>query len=80
MLDLRLSGKTAIVTGGSAGIGMASAKALFTEGASIVIAARNKPEKAAASIRKISDKNRESEVITVSADLTKADSAKSVYH
>ena len=80
MLDFGLSGKTAIVTGGSAGIGLASDKALFTEGASIVIAARNQPEKAAASIRQLSDKNRESEVIAVEADLTKADSVKLVYH
>lgn len=78
MLDFGLSGKTAIVTGGSAGIGLASAKALFTEGASIVIVARNQPEKAAASIRQLSDKNRKSEVIAVDADLTKADSVKLV--
>ena len=78
MLDLGLSGKTAIVTGGSAGIGLASAKALFNEGAGVVIAARNQPEEAAASIRQLSDKNRESEVIAVTADLTKAESVKSV--
>lgn len=78
MLDLGLSGKTAIVTGASAGIGLASAKALFTEGANIVITARSQLEKATTLIRQLSDKNRESEVIAVDADLTKADSAKLV--
>ena len=37
MLDLKLSGKTAIVTGGSEGIGLACAKALFSEGVNVVI-------------------------------------------
>ena len=36
-----LSGKTAIITGGSAGIGLACAKALYAEGVSVLIAARN---------------------------------------
>ncbi|MEY3402589.1 MAG: hypothetical protein RLZZ86_2205, partial [Cyanobacteriota bacterium] len=40
-LKLNLSGKTAIVTGGSAGIGLATAKALYSEGVNVVIAARN---------------------------------------
>lgn len=33
-LELKLSGKTAIVTGGSAGIGLATAKALYVDGGS----------------------------------------------
>ena len=37
MFDLKLSGKAAIVTGGSAGIGLACAKALFTEGTKIIL-------------------------------------------
>ncbi|GAA6623938.1 SDR family NAD(P)-dependent oxidoreductase [Scytonema sp. NUACC26] len=40
-LELHLSGKTAIVTGGSAGIGLAIAKALYSEGVNVTIAARN---------------------------------------
>lgn len=78
MLDLGLSGKTAIVTGGSKGIGLAASKALFTEGASVVIASRSQLEEAEASIRQLSDKDRESEVLAVEADLTKAESVKLV--
>jgi len=78
MLDLGLSGKTAIVTGGSAGIGLAAAKALFTEGTSVVIAANYQLEEAEASIRQLSDKDRENEVVAVDSDLTKAESTKLV--
>ena len=42
-----LSGKTALVTGASQGIGLASARALAEQGAAVVITARN-PEKLAA--------------------------------
>jgi NAD(P)-dependent dehydrogenase (short-subunit alcohol dehydrogenase family) len=40
-MDLELSGKTAIVTGGSRGIGKAIARELALEGADVVISARN---------------------------------------
>ncbi|QNG18167.1 SDR family oxidoreductase [Rhodococcus triatomae] len=39
-MDLGLTGKRAIVTGGSRGIGLATARALAREGADVVIAAR----------------------------------------
>ncbi|MHC4632585.1 MAG: SDR family NAD(P)-dependent oxidoreductase [Planctomycetota bacterium] len=38
-----LSGKTALVTGGSRGIGLAVAKGLASHGADIAIIARNEP-------------------------------------
>src|SRR5215212_3929498 len=40
-MDLELTGKTAIVTGGSRGIGKAVARELAQEGADVVIAARD---------------------------------------
>lgn len=40
-MDLELKGRTAIVTGGSRGIGKATARSLISEGVDVVIAARN---------------------------------------
>ncbi|MER3589704.1 MAG: short-chain dehydrogenase, partial [Mastigocladus sp. ERB_26_1] len=73
-LELQLSGKTAIVTGGSAGIGLAIAKALYTEGVNVVIVARNpeRLEKAVADIQSLLTSG--AKVISVSADLTQAES------
>lgn len=42
-MDLRLQGKTAIVSGGSMGIGKAVARQLAREGVDVAIAARNMP-------------------------------------
>jgi len=41
-MDLQLKGKTAIVTGGSAGIGLAITKALAAEGVTVTVPGRNK--------------------------------------
>ncbi|MCC9705893.1 SDR family oxidoreductase [Streptomyces sp. MNU76] len=42
-MDLELDGRTAIVTGGSLGIGRATARALAAEGATVVVTARRLP-------------------------------------
>ena len=54
MLDLGLTGKVAIITGGSYRLGRAAAEKLAAEGARVAIAARRKEhlEKAADEIRK----------------------------
>ena len=43
-MDLGLTGKVAIVTGGSRGLGLAAAKALIAEGAHVVICARGEEQ------------------------------------
>lgn len=74
-MNLGLSGKTVIVTGGSAGIGLACAKTLFREGVHTAIVARNeKPlEQAARAIRSSSPHPGHAQVVAISADLTRAE-------
>ena len=68
-MDLGLAGKTALVTGGSAGIGKAAAKALAAEGVDVAIAARDpaRLEAAAAEIRQTTGRR----VLPVPADMGK---------
>lgn len=77
-LDLKLNGKTAIVTGGSAGIGLATAKALYSEGVNVVIAARNleRLEQAVVDIQSLPTPG--AKVISISADLTQAESIEQI--
>src|SRR5712692_4299381 len=73
-MDLKLKGKTALVTGGSEGIGKGIARALGKEGVDVAICARRKDvlEAAAAEIAK--ETNRK--VVPIVADLTKDADAK----
>lgn len=68
-MDLKLTGKNAIVTGGSAGIGFACAKALVGEGANVLLIGRNQNnlEEAAEKLREAS-KGQET-ILFVSGDL-----------
>ncbi|MDZ8187031.1 MAG: SDR family oxidoreductase [Nostoc sp. ChiSLP02] len=77
-LDLQLSGKTAIVTGGSAGIGLAIAKSLYSEGVNVAIAARNpeRLENALSTIQSLPTPG--AKVISITADLTQTESVERV--
>src|SRR5438477_3053719 len=70
MLDLGLKGKVAVVTGGSEGLGRATAERLAAEGAHVAICARRPEvlERAAAGIRKAGG-----QVLARSVDVTRAD-------
>jgi len=71
VLDLGLTGKIAIVTGGSDGLGRAAAERLAREGAKVAICARRKDhlERAADDIRKATS----GEVLAQVGDVTKPD-------
>ncbi|MBC7781553.1 MAG: SDR family oxidoreductase [Proteobacteria bacterium] len=69
-MDLQLTGKKALITGASMGIGKAIAIALTREGCDVALCARNKDrlDVVADEIRKASGR----EVFTIAADLTRA--------
>ncbi len=72
-MDLQLTGKTALVTGGSAGIGKGIARVLAREGCDVAICARRREplEATAAEIRAESGRR----VVAIPADLTRKEDA-----
>lgn len=75
MLDLGLTGKIAVVTGGSEGMGRACAERLTREGVKVTICARRKEilENTAAALRAAGG-----DVLAVPADVTRAEDVSSV--
>jgi 3-oxoacyl-[acyl-carrier protein] reductase len=73
-LDLQLSGKVAIVTGSSKGLGLATARALVEEGCRVTICARGEPAlaAAAAALNGLAGAAGQARVLAVAADLATA--------
>jgi NAD(P)-dependent dehydrogenase (short-subunit alcohol dehydrogenase family) len=71
-MDLQLRGKRALVTGSTAGIGLAAATGLYKEGTSVVINGRT-TERVAEAVGKIRGTGGDGEVSGIAADLSTAE-------
>jgi NAD(P)-dependent dehydrogenase (short-subunit alcohol dehydrogenase family) len=71
-MDLELQGKRALVTGSTAGIGLAAARLLAAEGAAVIVNGRTQ-ERVDAAVRAISSAVRDAQVQGVAADLGTAE-------
>ena len=69
-MDLGLTGKVAIITGGSRGLGLAAAKALAAEGAHVVICARGEEQLQRAINEVLSHTTAGARALTVTADVS----------
>ena len=74
-MDLNLSGRVVLITGGSKGIGLACAEAFAAEGARIAVSSRN-PDNLAAAERVL--KSKTAECATFSADLVDPNAAQAL--
>ncbi|MEP6914879.1 MAG: SDR family oxidoreductase [Acidobacteriota bacterium] len=72
-MDLSLSGKIAIVTGSSRGLGLASARALVAEGCRVCICARGSERLAEAAVEVEAAARRPNMLIAVQADVSTPD-------
>jgi 3-oxoacyl-[acyl-carrier protein] reductase/bacilysin biosynthesis oxidoreductase BacG len=83
-MDLRLAGKTALITGGSAGIGLACAQLLVAEGVHIAIAARD-PDRLAGAAKALHATAHQRggdvpRVVAIAADLSQAEDVERTAH
>src|SRR5262245_10856692 len=77
-MNLDLTGKVAIVTGSSKGLGLASARALVQEGARVVICARGGEALRAAADTLTRESGRADAVLAIEADVSTAAGAETV--
>ncbi len=71
-MDLGLQGKRALVTGSTAGIGWAAARALAVEGAHVIVNGRT-PQRVEAAVARLRDELAGAQVQGIAADLGSAD-------
>jgi short-subunit dehydrogenase len=74
-MDLQLSGKLALVTGSTAGIGLAIGSALASEGATVIINGRSE-KRVTEAIQIIRRKHPHSKLETLIGDLSKMEAVK----
>ena len=72
---MRLQNKVAIITGGSRGIGYATAEAVLREGAAVILTA-SRPETAAKAVQTLQEKYPDAKVGGISPDLSSLESVK----
>ncbi|MFC4807878.1 SDR family oxidoreductase [Paenibacillus sp. GCM10023250] len=77
-MDLKLLGKIAVVTGASAGIGLACSKALYEEGVSVVMVARDRDrlQEAADAIRSAQPAAAAARLVPVAGDMTRPETVR----
>ncbi|MUG98863.1 SDR family NAD(P)-dependent oxidoreductase [Scytonema sp. UIC 10036] len=77
-MDLKLQGKTALVSGSTAGIGFAIAQGLALEGASVIITGRSE-QRVSQAVDKIKHSNPDAKISGIAADLAKKEGAEKVF-
>ena len=75
---MRLQNKVAIITGGSRGIGYATAEAFLREGAAVILTA-SRPETAAKAVQTLQEKYPDANVGGISPDLSSLESVKAAF-
>ena len=78
-MDLRFKGKTAIVTGGSKGIGLGITEVFLEEGAKVICDYRSKPEQSEERIQELRDKYPGGQIYGRQADVSKPDDVKRIF-
>ncbi len=73
-MDLGLGGRTAVITGGTSGIGLATARTFLREGAYVAICGRN-AERLEGAVKSLSSEG-EDRILAKACDVTKADDVK----
>jgi 3-oxoacyl-[acyl-carrier protein] reductase len=76
-VDLQLSGSTALITGGSKGIGRATAQAFLAEGARVILVARD-ADRLAATAAELTGAGSPDDATTIAADLSTAEGIRTV--